>query len=497
MAFVGYHPPMASGRQAGQAPPAQKRWRVRIVAWLAVAGVFALDLLVPDGYAIPLLYLPILLLALDRNAPRLLELEVAAGATVGTLVGVSAGDETILRMVLVNRALAFFAVWTTAVGVAMYRVALARREQSTRALENLKAAIDQFAIFATTDVRGRITEVNDKFCEISKYPREQLIGQDHRILNSGYHSRAFMRELWRTIARGHVWRGEIRNRAADGSIYWVDTTIVPMLDERGKPWQYVSIRYDITERKKQEERLRDQAALAVLGQFAAVVAHEVRNPLAGIRNAVQLMAADLPPESDASDLADDIVARIDLLNTVVEDLLVYVRPRHLALSRVALGRLLMDLAASLRHDPMLQNMTILVESREHAIVEADADQLRLAFTNLLVNAGQAMQGRGQIRVTVEPTVDGCLVQVADRGPGISKEQSERLFEPFFTTKHRGTGLGLPTVRRIIDAHNGTVELVNRPDGGAVARVFLPRRQRAPKDSARVFHQERKIPHPSA
>jgi PAS domain S-box-containing protein len=440
------------------------------IAWVSLAVVVAIDLRTPQ--TLTLLAVPIVLLGLIAPRRRL-AIEIAAGVTVLTVAVVMIeAHQRGLPLWIFNRTVAIVVIWTTALGVTMYRAAASRQEESAHALEEMRQALDQSAIVAITDVPGRITFVNDKFCEISKYSRDELIGQDHRILNSGFHGDAFIRDLWRTIAQGRVWRGELRNRAKDGSIYWVDTTIIPFLDARGKPRQYMAIRYDITARKAQEEQLRNQAALAAVGEFAAVVAHEVRNPLAGIRNAVQLIAADLPPGSDSVGLSHDIVVRIDSLNAVIGDLLLFARPRTPALVPVVLQTLLSDVASAFAQDPAMQGISVALTGLADLAIEGDEDQLRLVFLNLFVNAGQAMEGQGTLTIAIEDAGRAASIAVEDTGPGIPAEVRARIFEPFFTTKHRGTGLGLPTVKRIVEAHHGTITIEDRPGGGTRVRVGL-------------------------
>src|SRR5581483_733198 len=244
-------------------------------------------------------------------------------------------------------------------------------------LADLKRALDHAAIVATTDVTGKITYVNEKFVEISGYSREELIGQDHRIINSGLHPPEFMRDLWVTIAHGRVWHGEIRNRAKDGHFYWVDTTIVPFLDDRGKPYQYIAIRADITARKAAEEKLVQQAALAHLGQMAAVVAHEVKNPLAGIKGAMQVMVSRRPANDPEAIVMRDIVTRIDALNELIQDMTMFARPRPPKLADVSVQQVVNDAVTTLRRDPVGATLTIGVTASA-GNVTADADMLRAA-----------------------------------------------------------------------------------------------------------------------
>jgi PAS domain S-box-containing protein len=440
------------------------------MAWTLLAAVVAIDLRTPQ--TLTLLAVPIVLLGLIAPRRRL-AIEIAAGVTALTVAVVMIEAHARgLPLWIFNRTVAIGVTWTTAIGVTMYRLASDRHRESVHALEEMRQAFDQSAIVAITDVPGRITFVNDKFCEISKYSREELIGQDHRLLNSGFHGEAFIRDLWRTIAQGRVWRGELRNRAKDGSIYWVDTTIVPFLDARGKPRQYMAIRYDITARKAQEQLLQQQAALAAVGEFAAVVAHEVRNPLAGIRNAVQLIAADLPPDSDSVSLSHDIVVRIDSLNAVIGDLLLFARPRTPTLVPVVLRTLLDDVAGAFTQDPAMRGVSVSLTGPADLAIDGDQDQLRLVFLNLFVNAGQAMDGQGTLTIAIAEAGGAASIVVDDTGPGIPADVRARIFEPFFTTKHRGTGLGLPTVKRIVEAHHGTIAIEDRPGGGTRVRVGL-------------------------
>jgi two-component system CheB/CheR fusion protein len=410
--------------------------------------------------------------AFTRKEQLVLGLAVVATAAIVFADAISGWIPPPLRSTDAVGALVALLVWTCAVLFLRFHRLERQSAGQMKQLADIKHALDQSAIVATTDVSGRITYANDKFCAISQYSRQELLGQDHRIINSGLHPKSFFRDMWQTIARGHVWHGQFRNRAKDGHYYWVDTTIVPFLNDRGKPYQYISIRYDITERKTAEERLREQAALARLGQMAGVVAHEVKNPLAGIKGAIQIMMSRRPPGDPDLTVMGDIIQRIDALNELVQDLLVFSRPRPLRLEPVELRLLLLDTIGALRQDPTGELVQVDIEGPDVSLT-GDSPLLRSTFLNLLMNAAQAMGGRGTVRIRLLRMADGCRVEIHDTGPGIPVDLRDRIFEPFFTTKARGGGLGLPIAQRTIELHGGTIAVACPPEGGTLVSLTLP------------------------
>jgi PAS domain S-box-containing protein len=450
-----------------------KRDKGVIASALALsAAVFVADLALPLGYSIGMLYVLVILLGLWVEW----RLYPAAAATLALLlvaIDTAAGwTPNPPPSTYVNQPLLALVFLTTAALVMRFT----RLEQQSRTdvqqLEDLKRALDHAAIVATTDVTGRITYVNDKFIDISGYSREELIGQDHRIINSAFHSKEFIRDLWRTIANGRVWHGEIRNRAKDGHYYWVDTTIVPFLDPRDRPYQYIAIRADITARKAAEERLAQQAALARLGQMAAVVAHEVKNPLAGIKGAMQVLMSRRASGDSESAVMRDVVARIDALNELIQDMMMFARPKPPRLTQVNMRHLLDEAVTMLRRDPIGSSLDVQVEGGDGSIT-ADPDLLRATVLNLLLNAAQAMDGRGRIRVTGERRDGTWAIEVRDSGPGIPAAIQQEVLEPFFTTKSRGGGLGLPIAKRVAELHGGSLSLTCPESGGTSVTVTLP------------------------
>ena len=201
-------------------------------------------------------------------------------------------------------------------------------------------------------------------------------------------------------------------------------------------------------------------------------AHEVKNPLAGIRGAVQIIGSRLPAGNSDAPVPQEIVARIDALNDMMEDLLLFARPPKPRPVRTDVALLLRTTIELLSRDPALQAVSVEIRGGGEAIT-ADSEMLKIVFHNLLVNAAHAMKGRGTIRVEVQAVDGSCQIAFADGGPGIPPEIREKVFLPFFTTKSRGSGLGLATAKRLVEAQEGQISIDCPPAGGTTVVVRLP------------------------
>jgi two-component system, LuxR family, sensor kinase FixL len=264
---------------------------------------------------------------------------------------------------------------------------------------------------------------------------------------------------------------EVTGRRKDGSLFPLHLSVGEM--EIEGETKFTGILHDLTARVQLESKLREQAALTRLGQMAAVVAHEVKNPLTGIRGAVQIIGSRLPPGSRDGEVIKEIVSRIDALNDLMKDLLLFARPPQPRLAPVDPMSVLATVVGLVRQDPTASEVAIEVAGSSPAI-SADAELLKLILQNLLLNAVHAMQGKGSIQMSVGTANAMCTITVADSGPGIPPEVREKLFTPFFTTKSRGTGLGLSTARRFIEAQGGSIEIECPPAGGTTAILHLRR-----------------------
>ena len=413
----------------------------------------------------------------------------------------------------------------------------AQLSQSLKELADVKFALDCSSNVAITDHRGRITYVNNKFRDISKYSRAELIGQTHRLLNSGHHPREFFEEMWHTVSNGHVWLGEIKNCAKDGSFYWVFTTIVPFLDEAGCPYQYVAIHNDITERKRAELCLMQQAKdleqafcdlqqaqtrlvqtekMSSLGQLVAGVAHEINNPVSfiygnvkpAIRYANSLVGLLSQYQTHYPNPPEDITEALEELdfNFIADDLLNLLASMKLGAERIR------QIVSSLRtfsrkdesdkksvdiHEGIDSTLLILghhlkaqqsrgtIEVVKHygppLPVTCYAGQLNQVFMNVLGNAIDALTevNNPQLTISTEFVDDQVIIKISDNGSGMPDAVRSQIFNPFFTTKPigKGTGMGLSISYQIVtERHGGSITCDSSAGSGTTFTIQIPQQQ---------------------
>ena len=335
----------------------------------------------------------------------------------------------------------------------------------------VESAVDGIIVI---DARGCIEAFNPAAERLFGYTEHEVVGQNVKVLmpspyreeHDGYIARYRATGVKKIIGIGR----EVTGRRKDGTTFPVHLAVGEM-SIAGEP-KFTGILHDLSGRVRMEEELREQTSLARLGEMAAVMAHEVKNPLAGIRGAIQVIGSRLPAASKDAAIAKEILVRIDALNDLMKDLLLFARPPQPHPAMVDVPQLLSTTAELISADPALKELHIRVEGSAPPI-QADPELLKIVFMNLLMNGAQAMQGQGVIRVAVASIDESCRIVFEDAGPGIPPDIRDKIFTPFFTTKSRGTGLGLPTAKRFIEAHGGRIKVETPPEGGTTVTVHLP------------------------
>ena len=333
------------------------------------------------------------------------------------------------------------------------------------------AAVDGIIVI---DSRGRIEAFNHAAEHMFGYTEAQVLGRNVRMLmpepDRSRHD-SYIQHHLETGERKIIGIGRsVTAVRSDGQQFPVHLSVGAMEIDGEK--HFTGILHDLSRRTELEERLREATALARLGEMAAVIAHEVKNPLAAVRGAVQVIGSRLPPSTGDAAIVKEVIARIDGLNDLIQDLLVFARPPAPRPSRIDLMALLNSVSELLKRDPAFSNLTIEFAG-EVPPINGDATLLTIAFQNLLINSAQAMQGRGVVRVTATADDGWHHVEIADTGPGIPPEIRASLFRPFKTTKARGTGLGMATAKRLAELHNGRIEVTCPDEGGTIVTIHLP------------------------
>ena len=322
--------------------------------------------------------------------------------------------------------------------------------------QNLRRAIDESAIVSILDNSGHITFVNDEFCRVSKYSKEELIGKHQKILRADMYPQEFYDQLWDDLRRGEIWRGEVCNKAKDGSLFWNKTTIVPFKDKNGKIYEFVAIRYNITDQKEIALKLVQAERLTTVGELSARISHDIRNPLSVISNEIQMLKLKKLLNENQTKRIDNAIKRI---THQTEEVLDYVHESPLDITKFNLTELVKE---SLDTMMIPSNVKITISENE-VFMAGDKHKMEVVLINLIYNAIQVLEEEGgTIDIKLVNTKSEIIIEVIDSGSGIKLEPIEKVFEPMVTTKQKGTGLGLVSVKSIVEMHNGSITVKNNP-----------------------------------
>ena len=344
---------------------------------------------------------------------------------------------------------------------------------------------------AITDRTGRITWANPSFTVLTGYSREEAIGQDMRILKSGRHDQPFYQNLWDTILSGKVWQGEVINRKKDGSLYIEEETITPVYGQKGEISHFISIKQDVTERKRGEEAIRKaHQTLKELdqlrSQFFSDISHELRTPLTVIRGEAEVtLRGKDKPLAEYKTVLERIVHLTNQVNKLVGDLLFLSRSESGTIEISKHPVPLIDILLEVHQESQVlaerKHTTVTLNSRNGTIiVNGDPQRLRQLFMIIVDNAVKYTRPGGTIEVNLERDETHARVIVADNGIGIPEKDLPHVFQRFYRVKRRrqdqvesGTGLGLPIAKWIAESHDGTASIVSVVDRGTTVTVGLP------------------------
>jgi PAS domain S-box-containing protein len=372
-------------------------------------------------------------------------------------------------------------------------------KKSLKEITDYKYALDESSIVAITDQKGIIRHANNNFCKISGYSRDELIGQDHRIINSAYHPKEFIKDIWVTIANGKIWRGELKNRTKYGTYYWVDTTIIPFLNEQGKPYQYVAIRSDITSRKlaeeeiknlneQLEERVRQRTAeLELLNKelesFSYSISHDLRAPLRAINGYSYIVQKELEgrlTDEEKGNL-EKIIFNTKRMGQLVDDLLSFSRlgRKEIIKSSFSMPLLIDQILKELKQDSFYQKANVEVEIKHNA--PSDLNMLRQVWVNLIDNAFKYSSKKEKIEIKIGSKDDdknNIVYFIKDNGVGFDMEYVNKLFGVFqrlhSEKEFEGVGVGLAVVKKIISKHGGQIWAESKVNEGAAFYFSLPK-----------------------